>query len=104
LDAGHAASIKSARPTQAESGKPPVSALPRQIKSGTTPAVFAREPFSGAAKAGVNFVENQQRAEFVAQFSQQRQKFRGGTLMPPRACTGSTRIAPMRSRRKKLRI
>ena len=39
-------------------------------------AVFAGEPFSGAAKAGVNFVENQQRAVFVAEFAQQRQKFR----------------------------
>ena len=38
--------------------------------------MFAGEPFSGAAKAGVNFIENQQRAEFVAQFSEQRQKFR----------------------------
>ena len=38
--------------------------------------MFARKPFSGAAEAGVNFVENQQRAEFVAQFPEQRQKFR----------------------------
>ena len=28
--------MMSARPTQAESGKPPVSALPRQMMSGTT--------------------------------------------------------------------
>ena len=34
---GGQASIKSARPTHADNGKPPVSALPRQIKSGTTP-------------------------------------------------------------------
>ncbi len=34
---GHAASISSARPTQAESGNPPVNALPRQITSGTVP-------------------------------------------------------------------
>ena len=37
LDGGHAAFISSARPTQAESGKPPVNALPRQITSGTVP-------------------------------------------------------------------
>jgi arginyl-tRNA synthetase len=36
VETGHAASIKSARPTHAESGKPPVNALPRQIISGTT--------------------------------------------------------------------
>src|SRR6478736_10379449 len=36
-DGGHAASITSARPTQAESGKPPVNALPRQVRSGITP-------------------------------------------------------------------
>ncbi len=37
--------------------------------------MFAREPFSGAAKAGVNFIENQKRAMFVAKFSEQGQKF-----------------------------
>src|SRR5450755_4582804 len=37
--------------------------------------MFAREPFAGAAKAGVNFIEDKQRAKFVAKFSQQRQKF-----------------------------
>ena len=37
--------------------------------------VFAGEPFSRAAKAGVNLVENEQRTKFVAQFSQQRQEF-----------------------------
>ena len=30
-------------------------------------AVLAGEPFSRAAKAGVNFVQHQQRAEFIAQ-------------------------------------
>ena len=30
--------------------------------------VFAGKPFSGAAKAGVNFIENQQRPVFVANF------------------------------------
>ena len=39
-------------------------------------AVFAGKPFPGAAEAGVNFIENQQRAVLVAQFAQQRQKFR----------------------------
>ena len=43
---------------------------------GNHAAVFAGEPFSGAAEAGVNFVEDQQRAVFVAQFAEQRQKFR----------------------------
>src|SRR5258708_30469760 len=38
--------------------------------------MLAREPFSGAAKAGVNLIENQQRAIVVAQFSEHRQKFR----------------------------
>ena len=42
---------------------------------GNDAAVFAREPFSSAAKAGLNFVENHQRAGLVAQFSQERQKF-----------------------------
>ena len=37
VDAGQA-SITSRRPTHADNGKPPVSALPRQIRSGTTPA------------------------------------------------------------------
>ena len=37
-------------------------------------AVFARKPFSGAAKAGVNLVQDQQRALLVAQAAQQRQK------------------------------
>ncbi len=38
--------------------------------------MFAGEPFSRAAKAGVNFIENQKRAVFIAQLSQQRQEFR----------------------------
>ncbi len=42
---------------------------------GNHAGVFAREPFSGATEAGVNFVEDEQRAEFVAKFSEQRQKF-----------------------------
>ncbi len=42
---------------------------------GNHAAVFAGKPFSGAAKAGVNLVENQQRAVFIAKLSQQRQKF-----------------------------
>ena len=29
-------------------------------------AVFTGEPFAGATKAGVNLVENQQRAKFIA--------------------------------------
>ena len=33
------------RPTQAESGKPPVRALPRQIKSGTTPVCSTANHF-----------------------------------------------------------
>ena len=43
---------------------------------GNHAAVLAGEPFAGAAKAGVNLVENQQRAVFVAKFAEQRQKFR----------------------------
>ena len=35
VDSGHA-SITSARPTQAESGKPEVRALPKQMMSGAT--------------------------------------------------------------------
>ena len=42
--------------------------------------VFAGKPFSGAAKAGENFIENQQRAQFVANFSQPRQQFQGRNL------------------------
>jgi hypothetical protein len=38
--------------------------------------VFAGKPFSRAAKAGVNLVENEQRTKFIAQVSQQRQEFR----------------------------
>src|ERR1039458_8183401 len=36
--------------------------------------MFARKPFSGAPKAGVNLVEDEQRAVPVAEFPQQRQK------------------------------
>ena len=44
-----------------------------QIRHDST--VFAGKPFSGAAKAGENFIEDEQRAEFVANFPQHRQKF-----------------------------
>ena len=37
--------------------------------------MFASKPFSGATKAGVNFVEDEQRAEFITKFSKQRKKF-----------------------------
>src|ERR1035437_1744193 len=49
--------------------------LAQTDKVGHDAGVFAGKPFSGAAKAGVNFIENQQRTVFVAKFSQQRQKF-----------------------------
>ena len=47
---------------------------------GNYSAVLAGEPLSGASKAGVNFIENEQRAEFVGKFSEQRQKFRGRNI------------------------
>ena len=73
VDSGQA-SITSARPTQAESGKPPVSALPKQMRSGTTPAASAAKRGAGAVEAGVDLVKNQQRAVLVARTSERGQE------------------------------
>ena len=37
--------------------------------------MLAGKPFSGTAKPGVNFVQNQQHAVFVAELAEHRQKF-----------------------------
>ena len=66
---------------------------------GRDTAVFAGEPFSGAAKAGVDFVEDQERVLLVADSAQPRQEFmRRDIDNRPEPCTGSTRIAPIHSR------
>src|SRR5258708_38059076 len=41
---------------------------------GSHPRVLAGEPFPGAAEAGEDFVENQERAVFVAELAQQGKK------------------------------
>src|SRR5690606_29466152 len=45
-----------------------------QIRNDTT--MLAREPFPRSPEAGVNFIENEQRAVLITQFPQQRQKSR----------------------------
>ena len=61
-----------ARPTQAASGKPPVSALPRQIRSCCAARRSQAKRRPGAMEAGVDFVENEHRAAPIGQHLQGR--------------------------------
>src|ERR1043166_1146953 len=72
-DAGQAASIRSARPTQADSGKPPVSALPKQIRSGTV-AVCSQANHFPVRPNPVHFVQDEQGLVLIAQAPEQRQE------------------------------
>ena len=42
--------------------------------------MFARKPFSGSTETGVNFVEDEQRAMFIAKPAEQRKEFRQGNV------------------------
>ncbi len=54
--------------------------LAKTDEVGHNAAVLAGKPFSGAAKPGVNFIQNQQHAMFVAQPAQHRQKLSGWNI------------------------
>jgi hypothetical protein len=74
VEGGQALSMQSARPTQAESGKPPVSAFPRHIMSGTTPTCSQANHLPGTTETGVDLVQNQECAVFLAQRAQTRKE------------------------------
>src|ERR1035441_6339086 len=56
--------------------KPAGERLAETDQIGNHAGMFAGKPFSGAPKAGVNLVEDEQRAVFVAKFPQHRQESR----------------------------
>ena len=68
-DAGQAASIKIRAPDTGRQRKAAGQRLAKADEIRHDAAVFAGKPFSGAAEAGVNFVQDQQRAVFVAESS-----------------------------------
>ncbi len=95
---GHASKTRR-RPMHAERGMPEARPLPTHNKSGTNRFMIAGENASSAAKACIDFVDNKQPASSCRRWLASLK----GTLWEvrvhlPRPWTGSTRIAPTRSR------
>ena len=93
-DCGQARSITDALPTQADNGKPPVSALPRQRMSGVTLKCSLANQRPVRPKPVYTSSQISSAPCLLQTLRSSLRKPGGGMFVPPRPWMGSTKIAP----------